>query len=171
MIATNSGEPRAITALKCELAAEVLRSSGKLRLQVTGWSMLPSVLPGDTLMIERATRERVANGDIVLFHREGRLFAHRVVANADRRRQNPLQIVTQGDAMASPDPPVRESELLGKINFIVRNGKLVEPGRKLDFSQRAVAMLVRHSPSAARLVAGIHKMRRSMGEADDPCHS
>lgn len=171
MIATNSGEPRAITALKCELAAEVLRSSGKLRLQVTGWSMLPSVLPADTLMIERATREQVSNGDIVLFLREGRLFAHRVVANANGRQESDLQIVTQGDAMATPDPAVRESELLGKINFIVRNGKLIEPGRKLDFSQRAVAMLVRRSSSAARLVVGLHGMRRSMREAENPCHS
>ncbi|MGA8431272.1 MAG: S24/S26 family peptidase [Candidatus Sulfotelmatobacter sp.] len=170
MIATNSGEPRAITALKCELAAEVLRSSGKLRLQVTGWSMLPSVLPADTLMIERATREQVSNGDIVLFLREGRLFAHRVVA-ANGRQQNPSQIVTQGDAMATPDPAISESELLGKINFIVRNGKLIEPGRKLDFSQRAVAMLVRRSSSAARLVVGLHGMRRSMREAENPCHS
>lgn len=171
MMATNTGEPRAITALKCELAADVLRSSGKLRLQVTGWSMLPSVLPGDTLMIERATREQVSGGDIVLFHREGRLFAHRVVANVDGRQQNCRQIVTQGDAMASPDPAVTASELLGKINFIVRKGKLIEPGRRLDFSQRAVAMLVRHSSSAARLIVGIYGMRCSMAEADNPCHS
>src|SRR5262249_37101837 len=45
----NAGEAHAI---KCELAAEVLRFSGRLRLQVGGWSMLPSVFPGDTLLVE-----------------------------------------------------------------------------------------------------------------------
>jgi len=36
-------------ALKCELAGEVLRSSGRLRLKVSGSSMLPVIRPGDTL--------------------------------------------------------------------------------------------------------------------------
>ena len=66
-------------ALKCDLAGEVLRSSGTLRLQVMGWSMLPTVLPGDTLVIESAHSNSVCEGDIVLFGRDRRLFAHRVV--------------------------------------------------------------------------------------------
>ena len=66
-------------AVKCELAGEVLRASGRVRLQVTGWSMLPSVWPGDTLVIESVASDAVSEGDIVLFSRERRLFAHRVV--------------------------------------------------------------------------------------------
>src|ERR1700758_403813 len=66
-------------ALKCELAGEVLRSSGKLRLRVTGCSMLPAVWPGDTLFVERTTRESVEEGDIVLYERDRRFFVHRVV--------------------------------------------------------------------------------------------
>ena len=42
-----------LEAVKCELAAEVLRSSGELRLRVTGSSMLPAVWPGDELTIRR----------------------------------------------------------------------------------------------------------------------
>ena len=55
--------------LKCELAREVLRSSGTLRLRVTGWSMLPTVMPGDTLIVDRAGGG-VSRGDIVLFARD-----------------------------------------------------------------------------------------------------
>src|ERR1051326_9156587 len=93
-------------ALKCELASEVLRSSGRLSLQVTGWSMLPCIWPGDTLMVESVTRDDVSEGDIVLFGRDRRLFAHRVTrrAGADGR------IVTRGDSMSQPDPPVSEQE-------------------------------------------------------------
>jgi signal peptidase I len=169
MMVTNSGEPDAITTLKCDLAAEVLRSSGNLRLQVTGWSMLPSIMPGDTVMIERTHSEQVSTGDIILFHREHRLFAHRVVAKTGR--VGGVRIVTQGDGMAQPDPELNETELLGTVRFIVRNGKLLQPGKTLPFPQRAVAALVRRSPSAARFVAGIHGMRRSSPEPVHPCHN
>jgi signal peptidase I len=169
MTVTPDFGPDTTTVLKCELAAEVLRSSGRLHLQVNGWSMLPSVLPGDTLMLERACGEHISPGEIVLFHRDRRLFAHRVIAK--RGQGSELRIVTQGDGMARPDPAVSESELLGKVNFIVRDGRLVEPRKIPGLSQRAVAALVRRSSAAARLVAGIHGMRRSLPEPVQPCHS
>ncbi len=162
-------EAKFTNSLKCELAAEVLRSSGKLRLQVTGWSMLPSLLPNDTLMLERSQGEEVSAGEIVLFLRDRRLFAHRVVAKTGQGSD--LRIVTQGDGNAQPDPAVSESELLGRVNFVMRDGRLMEPDKTLSLSQRAVAALVRRSPSAARLVAGIHGMRRRLPEPVKPCHT
>jgi hypothetical protein len=144
-------------ALKCELAGEVLRSSGRLRLQVMGWSMLPSVWPGDTLVVDSATSDEVSEGDIVLFGRDRRLFAHRATAkiNADR------WILTRGDAMPRPDALVGENELLGRVSYIVRNGRRMEPSRRLRFSERAVAALVRRSEIAARVVVGMHSMRQA----------
>jgi hypothetical protein len=35
--------------LGCELAAEVIRSFGRVRLRATGTSMLPAIWPGDVL--------------------------------------------------------------------------------------------------------------------------
>jgi signal peptidase I len=144
-------------ALKCELASEVLRSSGKLRLRVTGWSMLPSVWPGDTLLIERMSVDQVSEGDIVLFGRDQRLVAHRVVTKGP---QDP-GIVTRGDSMAAPDPPLSGGDLLGRVSFILRNGKCIEPGRSLRFPERAVAALARSSNLAARLVVGVHSMHQT----------
>jgi len=142
--------------LKCELAGEVLRSSGRLRLRVTGLSMLPAIFPGDTLVIEPANSESVGKGDIVLFHRDRRLFVHRVSETSGSARD--FQIVTQGDGMPNPDPPVSSSQLLGKVSFVVRDGRCLEPARIPGFSMRAVAALVRRSSSAARVVVGVHKM-------------
>jgi signal peptidase I len=147
-------------SVKCELAGEVLRSSGTLCLRVTGWSMLPSVWPGDTLVVESATSETVADGDIVLFGRDRRLFAHRVVSQS--KKQKASKILTRGDAMPQPDPPVAEDELLGKVSYIVRDGKCIEPSRSLRFSERAVAALVRRSQVAARVVVGVHGMRQTV---------
>ena len=145
-------------AVKCDLAGEVLRSSGRLRLRVMGWSMLPTVWPGDMLVVDRVKSEAVCEGDIVLFDRDRRLFAHRVVKNNVR---GDAKILTRGDAMPAPDPPVDETQLLGKVSCIVRDGRCIEPRRNLRFSERAVAALVRGSDTAARVVVGIHGMRQT----------
>jgi signal peptidase I len=144
-------------ALKCELAAEALRSSGTLKLQVTGWSMLPSIWPGDTLMVESVDRHAVSEGDMVLFARDRRLFAHRVVAN----HSGDGRLLTRGDAMPAPDLPISDGELLGKVSRILRNGRWHEPSRRLRFTERAVAALVRGSEIGARVVVGLHGVQQA----------
>ena len=66
-------DPLLESTLKCELAAEVLRSFGTLRFAATGWSMLPFVWHGETLVVERVQPDQVHIGDLVLVGREGRL--------------------------------------------------------------------------------------------------
>lgn len=145
-----------VHAVKCGLAADVLRSSGTLRLQVRGWSMLPAVWPGDTLIIERVASNCLSKGDLVLFNRDCRLFVHRIVA----RDVESSSVLTRGDAMPAPDPVVQNSELLGRVSLIVRNGKSIAPRRNQRFSERAVAALVRRSEIAARVVVGVHGARQ-----------
>jgi signal peptidase I len=140
-------------AAKCELAADVLRSHGKLRLQVTGWSMFPAVWPGDTLFVDRVSSSAVSAGDIVLFERDRRLFAHRVLAKGG---DGTSAIVTRGDAMPAPDSPVGEDEFLGKVSYIVRNGKCIQPRKTLRVPGRAVAALVQRSEIGARVVVGVY---------------
>ena len=153
---------RDLNALKCELAGEVLRSSGSLRLRVTGWSMLPTVMPGDTLLIDRIDSAAVSEGDIVLYGRDRRFFVHRVVAKCEPQK---AEFVTRGDAMPSNDPPVPESDLLGRVSFILRNGKCIEPRRTLRLPERAVAAVVQLSTFAARVVVGVHGLRQTCDSA------
>ena len=108
-------------ALKCGLAVEVLHSSGTLHLRVMGWSMLPTVWPGDTLIVERLASNEVFDGDIVLFSNGRRFVAHRVVDG--KRRAGKPDIQTKGDAVPRLDSPVPGGNLLGKVSFIVRNGE------------------------------------------------
>ncbi len=149
-------------ALKCELAGEVLRSSGRLRLRVTGWSMVPTIFPGDTLVIEQASSERVGKGDIVLFRRDRRLFVHRVSGKSGST--GGLQIITQGDGMRRPDPPVSSARVLGKVAFVVRDGRCVELAKSPGLSMRAVAALARRSSSAARVIVRVHNMGKDSQE-------
>jgi signal peptidase I len=145
--------------VKCELAAAVLRSSGRLRLGVMGWSMFPSVQPGDILIAERAVGDAVTEGDIVLFSRDRRLFAHRVVGRKNGA-QGPI-VLTRGDTMAADDAPVNEDELLGRVSLVVRDGMCFEPRKNLRLRDRAVAALVKRSQIAARVVVGIHGLRHA----------
>lgn len=157
-----------VHTVKCDLAAEVLRSSGNLRLRVMGSSMLPSVWPGDTLLIERVKADAISDGDLVLFGRDRRLFVHRVVSGGagDATAASTIDanidatILTRGDAMPQPDLPVPVRDLLGRVSFIVREGKLIEPKKTLGLPQRAVATLLRHSEIAARLAIGVNGMLR-----------
>jgi signal peptidase I len=156
-----------LSALRCELAKEVLHSSGKLHLGVTGWSMLPTILPGDTLVIEAADRKDVSIGDIVLFGRKRRLFVHRVIAQSGDLTDG--RLLTQGDAMLYPDEAVHSSELLGRVSLISRWGECAEPRRKLSFVGEVVAVLVRRFYWAARMIAELHFMRQQ--ERIGPCHN
>jgi signal peptidase I len=149
-------------ALKCELAGDVLCSSGQLRLRVMGWSMLPTLLPGDTLLIETASSERVGKGDIVLFRRDRRLFVHRISEKSGNAGD--LRIITQGDGMRRPDPPISAAQLLGKVAFVVRDGRCMEPARNPGLTMRAVAALARRSSSAARVIVGVHNLGRAPQE-------
>jgi hypothetical protein len=158
-----------LDALKCELASETLRSSGKLRLRVMGWSMLPSVWPGDTLLVDRVGSEQVSEGDIVLFGRDRRLFAHRVVAKSGSAEKS--ETITQGDGISRPDPPVSDRELLGRVSLIVRNGRAIEPSKTLRIPERAVAALVRRSESAARVIVGVHSLLNPAQDRVPPCQS
>src|SRR5271169_5683553 len=110
--------PPARETLGCELAAEVLRTSGRLRLRATGASMLPAVWPGDILSVQRHEAVNALPGDIVLFGREGRLVAHRVVERSICR--DGIQWVTRGDSVDGNDPPVSSHELLGRVTAIER---------------------------------------------------
>lgn len=146
-----------IHSTKCEMAAEVLRKTGLLRLQVTGWSMLPTIRPGDTLIIERTNWEMLMQGDIVLVSRDRRLFAHRLLF----KDAETAELLTRGDAMSAADPPVGDKQVLGRISFILRNGRCIEPCKTLSVSDRVVANLMRRSDIATRIIVGIHNLRQN----------
>lgn len=147
------------STLKCELAAEVLRSFGTLRFAATGWSMLPSVWPGETLVVERVTQDQVRIGDLVLVGREGRLCAHRVVDKVDDAESH--QWITQGDALPAPDRPVVGNELLGRVAYLIRGGRLMTVPAELGVIGNVVAKVVRRSVPAARALVYLNRMRRT----------
>ena len=134
--------------LGCELAAEVLRSWGRLRLRATGASMLPAVWPGDILSVRSHDAAEALPGDIVLFGREGRLVAHRVVERTIH--QGVPYWITRGDTLDHHDPQVSSHELLGRITSIQRGSRRLTPHQSV--ASRFASWILCRSELATRLL-------------------
>jgi signal peptidase I len=165
--------PEAAATAKCELAGEVLRSRGSLHFPSVGRSMLPVFWPSDTLVVDSVKPNQVSIGDVVVVSRHGSLCAHRVIA-CEGDAKNP-QWITQGDALPAPDAPVVESELLGRVAYVIRAGRLLPVPAQLSGIQRVTAKIVRRSVPVARALVLVHKLLHTSGSVVSkkaiPCQS
>jgi signal peptidase I len=128
------------------------------RVLFQGYSMYPSLRPGDVLVLADADAGCVKRGDIVCIPDGPRYIAHRVV---DIRYQPPAAtLITKGDNLPRPDRPLSlNSGSLLKVAMIVReNGRLIRP----RFG-RAMALLSRRNLSPGivrgrigRIIRGIY---------------
>lgn len=107
--------------IKHNLAAEALRTAGKFRLAAFGYSMLPTLWPGEVLTIHGHSLEQVQPSEVVLFSREGRFFIHRVVRKVTMGLET--RLITRGDALPSVDATVLPIEFLGKIVSVRRGDR------------------------------------------------
>ena len=135
---------------KLELATEVLRSGGAIRLQALGTSMLPSLWPGDVLCIEHATGKDMVAGDIVLVARGGRFFVHRLI------EKDEPQWITRGDSLPQNDPPLAEAQVLGKVSLIRRTTGDIVPQPRLSVFGRALAWMLCRSDLIRNFALRIH---------------
>jgi signal peptidase I len=120
---------------KIELAAALVRSVGRLRMAAVGSSMLPAIRPRDLLLIRRCSMRSARVGDVVLFMRDARLFVHRVVSARG------AQLITRGDALDTPDEPIGSAELLGRVERVVRRGRVMRPSACRPGSRWAARLL------------------------------
>ncbi len=133
----------------CELVGDVTRTAGESRLRVTGASMLPAVWPGDVITVQRRSWPDLRPGQIVLFRRDDRLVAHRVLSMSDGR------LITKGDSLVAVDPPVEESEIIGQVVWISRGGRTV-PTEQRPW-QRIGSSILSRSDFLMRVVLSIHR--------------
>jgi len=146
--------------IKHNLVTELLRAAGSVQLAAFGYSMLPTLWPGDVLNVQTRSYAQVEAGQIILFAREGRFFIHRVLQKTDTDAERFL--ITRGDALPGPDAPVQPDEVLGRVMTVRRKGRDVpvpgcSAGRRgmgllLTTSVRLRSLALRwrawHSPAA-----------------------
>ena len=142
---------------KLALAAEMLRRCGNVQMKAWGASMLPSLWPGDLLMIQSASHYEVVPGDIVLVVRDDRFFVHRLVET--RRDAECLSWITRGDGMPNNDPPVAVSQLLGRVSGVSRGNRSFVPSREVSSLNSALGWTLCHWDRLRNLVLRIHAIR------------
>ena len=145
---------------KLELATEVLRSGGAIRLQALGTSMLPSVWPGDVLSIEPAPGKDLVLGDIVLAVRDGRFFVHRLIEKRD------CEWITRGDSLPQNDPPLTGAQVLGRVSLIHRKTGDILPKPRLSVFSRGLAWMLCRWDSFRNLSLRIHSFRQHGASAN-----
>jgi len=122
--------------------------------------MVPSLWPGDILIIERTSCRDAVCGDIVLVRRN---VVHRVIKKESRDGRTCL--ITRGDAVSQSDAPVEESELLGRVKCIQRKGSSIAPRRQLPATLRLLACLLRNSDQLRSLCLRLHSWRQASDQA------
>ena len=142
--------------LKHNLAAEVLRSAGKFRLAAFGYSMLPTLWPGELLTIQAQSLDQVQPSEVVLFSREGRFFIHRVVRKLKMGPEP--RLITRGDALPSVDATVFPIEFLGKI-VSVRRGHRDIPVPACSPRRRWMGLALTYSVRLRSLAVRWHAWR------------
>ena len=148
------------------LAVEMLRSFGEFRFVAWGSSMVPSIFPRDTLIVQRETPEGARPGDIVLFVRGARFYAHRLVDKDRRRRADPPDRARRRSCRN--DPPFAENEMLGRVAAVVRGRKRIELDRHPAAGQQLLRWIVQHSSGALKWLLRWHSVRMRFARNSGP---
>lgn len=104
--------------------------------------MLPFVRAGDILLVRRENPFRLSRGDVLLYARGERLYAHRLVAK--RWQGHQLLLQAKGDALPEVDPPFAAKELMGQVVAVWRGRRQINPASLLH---RLVAQAVSCLPA------------------------
>src|SRR5579884_2713128 len=123
---------------KFQLIIAALESLKHVNMKALGSSMLPSIWPGDIVLIASAGSEQFEVGAIVVIRKSAGLLIHRLIARA-------AWLTSRGDAMPQADPPVRPGDVLGKVTKVYRGMREIRIRRQLSPVHRLAALLLCHS--------------------------
>jgi signal peptidase I len=111
--------------------------------------MYPTICDGDLITVEPKKPSDVYVGDIILYHHENGVVAHRVINMQEPQSSVPSTqhlFLCRGDAAIKYDNPIRADQILGKVVSIQRNGRRIDPYRlriKLHYKTRRLASCIK----------------------------
>lgn len=148
----------ATAEVKLALAAELVASGRPLCLRALGTSMLPTIWPGDLLLVNHCEPDQITTGDIIRFMQAGRFVIHRVIDIY--HAEGKTSWVTRGDSVTREDAPVEANQLLGRVSAICRNGRTIHPTRYLSPLAHRFGCLLEHLDSLPGLVLRVRRLLR-----------
>ncbi|MFZ2491255.1 MAG: S24 family peptidase [Thermoanaerobaculia bacterium] len=113
-----------MATVAADTIAELLSRGHSVRFVATGDSMYPLIRSDESLLVEPAEPDSIRRGDVVLSRTSRGLTAHRVIAIS--RADSGLRFQTRGDNAPGADEPFGESELLGVVVGVERDGRMRE---------------------------------------------
>jgi len=139
-----------------DLAADLLRRGGPLRIKARGASMVPFLWDGDVVLVVPSTGTEVGVGDVICYETSpGRLFLHRVI---ERRRE---RFVAKGDALTSTDA-IDRRQILGKAVAIERRGSVKRLDTRIAWwRNRAIAAVSTLIPFFLALAIPVRRVVRA----------
>ncbi len=124
---------------------KTLDRGNSIRFRAPGDSMYPTISDGDLITVQPVKPSDVIVGDIILYRHKSGVVAHRVVNIQESQSSvpSPQYLFTfRGDAAPVLDNPVGAGQILGKVVFIERNSRRVNPysiKAKLHYKARRLA--------------------------------
>ena len=144
--------------------AELWKRGGReIVARFGGTSMQPTIPPGAEVLLRCGEEARV--GDVIAFVADDRPIVHRIVAAAPDQGL----VLTCGDALVVPDPPITDrGRIIGRVVSVRRDGDMIPvpaPADRLARRLRLLAMsgLLRLGPGPARAVIGAVTLQRRWG--------
>lgn len=127
---------------------DTVGAKGELWIPVSGNSMLPTIRPGDRVLLA-PTRRRLARGDVVIVALGTKVILHRVVSLVNH------VVVTRGDSCEAGDPPIEADRVFARAVAVRHDRVLTTLTPTLRFG---VAALCRFFISEGRRRGG--RLRR-----------
>jgi hypothetical protein len=127
------------------LITDCLESGRAVRFRASGRSMHPTIRQNEVVVVAPIEPVCLALGDIVLSRCGEKMTAHRLVQIdvedlsdvIDEQAQGRAMMVLRGDACNVCDPPIPESQIVGKVVAVERQGRMVNPyGLRTEWVRR-----------------------------------
>jgi len=138
-----------------DLSIEILRSGKSIRFRAPGRSMYPTIKPDETITVKPMVPSAVHVGDIVLYRREEKVIAHRVV-RIEQGHNDVLRFIMRGDASTICDTPVAAEEILGRVVSVERTGRRIDLYGRRANTMRLTLVLV--SRLRRRMIHWLHRL-------------
>jgi signal peptidase I len=103
-----------------EIAEHAISAGQSVRMVAGGWSMFPFFRPRDVLTIAPVNIQEINAGELVVFRRDGRWIAHRVIRI--QKSETEITLVTCGDGCLFSDEPISEGIFVGRVIAMSRDG-------------------------------------------------
>lgn len=91
--------------------SDLLLKLDKTRLRIASRSMVPTLRPGDEIVVEPVPIEALRTGDLILFRHQGLLICHRLVEVSEHSGT----LLARGDATSSAGQQIAPDQVVGKV--------------------------------------------------------